>query len=62
MKFWKAGEPLIFDDTYEHEVCNLSEEHDRVVMVFDVWHPEVLPQEREAIEVLMRELEGQRKT
>ena len=40
---------MIFDDTYEHEVCNLSEEHERVVLVFDIWHPEVIESERHAI-------------
>ena len=49
VKFWKEGEMLIFDDSYEHEACNLSEIHDRVVMVFDIWHPEITPQEREAM-------------
>ena len=42
IKFWKEGELLIFDDTYEHESCNLSEVHDRVIMVFDIWHPEIM--------------------
>jgi aspartate beta-hydroxylase len=49
IKFWKEGELLIFDDTYEHESCNLSDVHDRVIMVFDVWHPELMPQERDAM-------------
>lgn len=49
VKFWKEGELAIFDDTYEHESCNLSEIHDRVIMVFDIWHPELMPQERDAM-------------
>lgn len=49
IKFWKEGELLIFDDTYEHESCNLSEIHDRVIMVFDIWHPEIMAQERDAM-------------
>lgn len=49
VKFWKEGEVLIFDDTYEHESCNLSDIHDRVVLVFDVWHPEIIAQERDAM-------------
>ncbi len=49
IKFWKEGEILIFDDTYEHEACNLSDIHDRVVLVWDIWHPEIMPQERDAM-------------
>lgn len=49
LKFWKEGEVVIFDDTYEHESCNLSDIHDRVVLVFDVWHPEIMAQERDAM-------------
>ena len=49
VKFWKEGELLIFDDTYEHESCNLSDIHDRVVLVFDIWHPEIMAQERDAM-------------
>lgn len=33
---WEAGRPLIFDDCYEHEVWNDSEQP-RVVVLFDTW-------------------------
>ena len=46
LKFWNEGEVMIFDDTYEHEACNLSDVHDRVVFIFDVWHPELSMDER----------------
>jgi aspartyl/asparaginyl beta-hydroxylase (cupin superfamily) len=49
IKFWKEGEPIIFDDSYEHEACNLSDIHERTVLVFDIWHPELMAQERQAI-------------
>jgi len=49
VKFWKEGELLIFDDTYEHESCNLSDIHDRVDLVVDKWHPDIRAQERDAI-------------
>ena len=42
IKFWKEGKIMIFDDSYEHESCNLSDLHDRVVMVLDIWHPEII--------------------
>ena len=49
MKFWKEGEVMVFDDSYEHEACNLSDVHERAVLIFDIWHPEITPQERKAI-------------
>ena len=33
---WKVGEPIFFDDCYEHNVWNHSKE-DRVVLLFDMW-------------------------
>src|SRR5438270_1943447 len=42
---WQEGKPLIFDDTIEHEAWNDSGE-DRVVLIFDVWRPELSEQER----------------
>jgi aspartyl/asparaginyl beta-hydroxylase (cupin superfamily) len=36
---------MIFDDTIEHEARNDSDE-DRVVLIFDVWRPELSEQER----------------
>jgi aspartyl/asparaginyl beta-hydroxylase (cupin superfamily) len=45
---WEAGRPVVFDDTYEHEVWNTTSE-DRVVLLFDVWHPELSQGEREAV-------------
>jgi aspartate beta-hydroxylase len=37
---WKAGECLIFDDSYEHEVWHDGSE-DRIVLICDLWHPEI---------------------
>lgn len=45
---WEVGKMLIFDDTMEHEAWNDSNE-DRVVLIFDVWRPEITPDERAAI-------------
>ena len=39
---------FVFDDTYEHEVVNHSEE-ERVILLIDIWHPELDLEEREAI-------------
>ncbi|NUR44827.1 MAG: aspartyl/asparaginyl beta-hydroxylase domain-containing protein [Sphingomonas sp.] len=42
---WEEGKLMTFDDTIEHEAWNDSEE-DRVVLIFDVWRPELSEQER----------------
>ena len=55
VKFWKEGEILIFDDTYEHESCNLSDCHDLAFLSFDIWHPELMAQERDALTALFNQ-------
>jgi len=42
---WREGEVLIFDDTIEHEAWNSSNEL-RVILLFDVWRPELSAEER----------------
>ena len=37
---WEEGKLLIFDDTIEHEAWNESDQ-DRVVLIFDIWRPEL---------------------
>jgi aspartyl/asparaginyl beta-hydroxylase (cupin superfamily) len=51
-RFWKRGEAFVFDDTIEHEALNPTEEL-RVVFIFDVWHPDLSPVEREAVTALI---------
>lgn len=45
---WQPGRCVSFDDTFEHEAWNRSNEV-RVVLLFDVWNPHLEPVEREAI-------------
>ncbi len=49
---WREGEALIFDDTIEHEAANDSGEP-RVVLIFDLWHPDLSAPESAAIACLM---------
>lgn len=46
---WKDFEVLIFDDTFEHEAVNDCHEQ-RVVLLFDIWHPELTVAERKAFQ------------
>jgi len=45
---WREGEAFVFDDSMEHEAWNNSSE-ERVVLLFDIWRPELDPEERELI-------------
>jgi aspartyl/asparaginyl beta-hydroxylase (cupin superfamily) len=49
---WHDGKLLIFDDTMEHEAWNDSDQ-DRVVLIFDVWRPELSERERAELSALL---------
>jgi aspartate beta-hydroxylase len=49
---WQPGKVVVFDDTYEHEAWNRSQQT-RVVMIFDVWHPGLTEVERLAVTALV---------
>jgi aspartyl/asparaginyl beta-hydroxylase (cupin superfamily) len=51
-RYWKPGEAFVFDDTIEHEAMNPTDEL-RVVLIFDVWHPDLEEVEREAVAALI---------
>jgi len=46
---WTAGQPLFFDDAFEHRVWNRTQE-ERVVLLFDLWHPELEQEEVAALQ------------
>jgi aspartate beta-hydroxylase len=45
---WREGHCVTFDDTYEHEAWNRSEQT-RVVLILDSWHPDLSELERAAV-------------
>ena len=45
---WRLGEAIVFDDSFVHATWNRTD-HDRVVLLFDVWHPELADDEVFAI-------------
>lgn len=45
---WKNGEALIFDDSFEHEAWNRSNSR-RVILLFEIWRPEISKTERSAL-------------
>ncbi len=54
---WEEGRLLIFDDTIEHEAWNDSGE-DRVVLIFDVWRPELSAGERRSVAAMFEAIDG----
>lgn len=52
---WQEGRCIVFDDTYEHEAWNRSP-HTRVVVIFDIWSPQLSPAEQEGMQVAIEEL------
>jgi aspartate beta-hydroxylase len=49
---WQPGRVVVFDDTYEHEAWNRSNQT-RVVMIFDLWNPHLTEPERAALAQLV---------
>lgn len=48
---WRFGEALIFDDSFEHEAWNRGAET-RVVLLFEIWRPEIGAAERDELTAL----------
>lgn len=48
MLTWQSNKPVFFDDAYEHKVWNHTKE-ERVVLLFDLWHPDLHEMEIDAI-------------
>ena len=49
---WVPGEAIVFDDTIEHEAVNDSDET-RIVLIGDLWHPDLSINERAVLHALM---------
>lgn len=53
---WRLGETLIFDDSIEHEAWNDSD-RTRVVLLFEIWRPEITESERRELTTLFEAIE-----
>ena len=56
---WVEGKAWLFDDTIEHEAWNPSDST-RVILLFEVWRPELTPTERAYVGALFESIEQQR--
>lgn len=54
---WRYGKAWAFDDTIEHEAWNTSDQT-RIVLIFDVWKPEIGAAERDLIRALFSAIEA----
>lgn len=53
---WRQGELMIFDDSIEHEAWNRSGEL-RVVLLFDIWRPELTDTERALVAATLESID-----
>lgn len=54
---WTYGQAWAFDDTINHEAWNRSDQ-ERVILIFDVWKPEITDAERDEIRALFAAVEA----
>jgi aspartyl/asparaginyl beta-hydroxylase (cupin superfamily) len=55
---WTEGKACVFDDSIEHEAWNRNAGHLRVVMIFDVWRPELTAEERDFVSSVMQAVDA----
>lgn len=48
IRSWEEGKAVVLDDSYEHEVWNETKDM-RVILLLDIWHPDVVADERKNI-------------
>lgn len=53
---WREGEIVLFDDSIEHEAWN-SSALPRIVLIFDVWRPELSLQERALVAATLKAID-----
>ncbi len=54
---WVEGRAWAFDDTIEHEAWNLSDQP-RVILLFEVWLPELTPVERDLVSAVFEAVDA----
>jgi len=56
---WEEGKALIFDDSIEHAAWNDSDRL-RVILLFDIWRPELIEAERAAVAAMFAAIDAYR--
>ena len=52
---WVEGRCFVFDDSIKHEAWNDSDQT-RVVLIFDLWNPQLTPAEREGLALVVEHI------
>ncbi len=55
---WQEGKAWVFDDSIEHEAWNHSDQT-RVILLFEIWRPELTEQERLLVQALFAAIDAQ---
>tara|TARA_R100001244_G_scaffold20643_7_gene21574 strand:- start:10066 stop:11235 length:1170 start_codon:yes stop_codon:yes gene_type:complete len=58
---WRDGEALIFDDSFEHEAWNRSDQR-RVILLFEIWRPEISETEQSALTTIFEAINEYQKS
>lgn len=56
-RHWEEGQMLIFDDSIEHEAWNAGQDT-RVVLLFEIWRPEIDAADRAALTIIFEHVAG----
>jgi aspartyl/asparaginyl beta-hydroxylase (cupin superfamily) len=48
---------IVFDDSYEHEAANLNDKEERVILLMDIWNPQIQKEEINEISNMFGKLE-----
>ena len=56
VRLWERGKAWVFDDTIEHEARNQGQ-GTRVVLIFNIWHPDLTEEERHLVASLLTAVE-----
>lgn len=51
----EEGKCIVFDDSFEHEAINESKTEPRIILIFDVWHPDLSESEVRFLNYLSRQ-------
>lgn len=54
---WREGEPVLFDDTFEHEAWNRSDQP-RLILLMDSWNPHLTEAEKEAVRLVIEAIDA----
>jgi aspartyl/asparaginyl beta-hydroxylase (cupin superfamily) len=57
LREWEKGKAWVFDDSIEHEAWNPSRET-RVILLFDIWRPELTDEERGLVAALLEAMDS----